>query len=112
MGNLVDGLGHKNLVDYVLKNSTLKKDEFVFAIVFMLGGDGYAHFLVAQDNKIIDLGEFYYDRFIGCNHEWSGADVPAISKFLNLCIQKITDPSIKVPILTGNPDMWDKYYKE
>lgn len=106
---IVFGLGYKSLENYVIENSSLKKEQFVFV---MFGGDGYAHFLVAKDNQIIDLGQFYYNLFIPGGGSKIEGDLIAITRFLDLCIKKLEDPKIEVPMLTGNPDMWDVCYKK
>jgi len=92
----------------VLHNSTLQKNQFIFA---MEGGDGYSSFIITQNNKLISLGKFSYNRFIRIEYGWNQSDLKAIQSFLDLCIKKIDDPKIIVPILTGNPDLWDAIYK-
>ena len=106
---IVKGLGSKNLVDYVLNNSTLKKDQFTFA---MKGRDGLASFLVAKDNVLLSLGQFSYKRFIRVEYGTSEADLMAISKFFDLCIQKLSIPGIEVPKLDDNDAFWSEYYQE
>lgn len=107
---LVAGLGYNNLEAYVIANSSLKKGQFVFA---MLGGDDYSHFLVAKDNQITDLGEFSYERFIRVEYGSEETDIVATTRFLDLCIKKLEKPTLKkVPMLAGNPDLWDKCYKK
>ncbi len=106
---IIKELIYQSFVDYVINNSTLKKDQFTFA---MQGGHGYATFIVAKDNKLLFLGEFSFDRFIRGVYGTDEDDLIAITKFLNLCIKKLEDHSIKVPILYGNPEVWDRCYKE
>ena len=106
---LINGLGYENLIEYVLNNSTLAADQFTFAAK---GGDGYSSFIVAQKDKLLSLGTFSYDRFIRVEWGQTKADAFAITAFLDLCIKKIEDPTIVIPRLTGNPDMWAACYKE
>lgn len=77
----------------------------------MKGGDGYAHFVIANENKLFFLGEFSYDRFIRIQYGTTKEDLTAITKFLKLCLQKLKDPKIQIPTLVGNPDYWDACYK-
>jgi hypothetical protein len=106
----VKGLGAKNIVDYVLANSTLQKDQFAFV---MKGLSGAATFMVAKENKLIDLGDFDYRRFIRVTPPYDTQnDVIAITRFLDLCIRKFEGESITVPELFGNSDSWDKCYKK
>jgi len=105
----IKALGYKNLVDYVLNNSTLKEDQFTFA---MQGGDGYNSFIVAKENKLLFLGEFSYARFIRMEYPVDSSDCVAITKFFDLCIKKLSNKNVKVPPLYGNPETWNPCYRK
>jgi hypothetical protein len=105
----IKGLGKKNMVDYVLANSTLQEEQFAFV---MIGLSGAATFIVAKDNKLIMLGEFDYRRFIHIAPPYDTQNnVIAITRFLDLCIRKFEGEDISVPELFGNSDGWDECYK-
>jgi len=108
--NTIKGLGAKNIVDYILANSTLQEDQFAFV---MRGLSGAATFIVAKDNKLIKLGDFDYRRFIRITPPYdTQKDVIAIAIFLDLCIRKLEGEDINVPELFGNSDNWDACYKK
>lgn len=107
---MIKSLGSKAIVEYVQNNSTLTQNQFTFA---MEGGDGYSSFLVAKENKMIRLGKLSYNRFIRVEYGTTTKDRFALTKFLNLCIQKFNGKKVSVPVLFGNPEGWNKiYYQE
>ena len=97
-----------SLINYILENSNLNTDQFTFTL-----GDttGYSKFVVVKDNKLIKLGEFYYEIDQRKRFGITEKDLVAMTKFLDLCLEKIENPTINVPTLVGNPDHWDKCYK-
>jgi hypothetical protein len=106
---MIKSLGDKAIVEYVTRNSTLKADQFTFA---MEGGDGYASFLVVKENKLVRLGQLSYERFIRVEYGTTNKDRWALTKFLDLCIQKLNGKKVSVPVLFGNPEGWNKTYYE
>jgi len=106
---IVNGLGHNDLVDYVLENSTLKKGQFALISSIFGKEDGYHHFFLTTDT-LLEMGWVESNRFI--EGDPCEENLFAMTKFLDLCIKKIEDPSIMVPILGGNPEGWDACYKK
>lgn len=105
----VNGLGQQNLIDYVLKNSGLKKNQFVFALQ---SRSSYCSFIVARNDELVVLGSFNFEKFILNKPPYDpGRELIAITRFLDLCINKFQDPSIVVPDLEGNSDYWNDCYK-
>ncbi len=100
-------LWSESINNYVMENSNLKEDQFIIA---QPGWDWLAHFYVSKWNKILDLWEFSYDTFIWIKH-WRCPEYSyALKQFLDLCIKKISDPTIKVPKLYCNHNSWDMKY--
>ena len=104
----IKNLEVSSLINYVLENSNLKINQFTFTLD---PGTGYSEFVIVKDNKLVKLGEFYYEiekrKKFGINEE----DFISMTKFLDLCLEKIENPAINVPTLVGNPDYWDECYK-
>ena len=104
----IKNLEVSSLVDYVLKNSDLKINQFTFTLD---PGTGYSKFIVVMDNKLIELGEFYYEIHLRKRFGITKKDLIAMTKFLDLCIEKFLNKKIEVPTLHGNPEYWDACYK-